>query len=161
MTQIAGYFNPVCNVPLFQQTSIWNVQSCARINGYIGAFVFTIILGIILFFVSRNLPKRSNEKEEDYKKRRTWVMIGIFVLSLLILLLWIFLPVINTFFSTQSWNGYQDQIHELMKNGLTRAQALSKIQSLYQNQLQVNAMQENAMGQYDIANAIRGLKSPK
>ena len=163
MTQIATFLNPACSVPLFQQSTMSNVLTCARINGFIGAFIFTLLLLIPIFFLVKTFKQKNHESTETYHKRRRWNIIWLSILGIIILLLWIFLPMINSWMNSKRWEGFQEQINSLVNNGYTRSQALDKIQSLYENKQKISAIQENGfgnvLGAFDIANAIRNTKN--
>lgn len=150
-----SFINPTCNMPLFQQVDSNIVANCARLNGYIISSIISIILIITIIILLTKMKKKENEKNKKYSNRRKYVLIGIGICILIVVLAWLFIPMLSSWIDRRRWQGYQYQIEALMKNGYTRQKAMSKIQSLYQTNEQANALRDGAS---DIANSIRSYK---
>ena len=123
MNKWISVLNPVCNIPLFQQTELSNVETCGKWNGVINAGIISFVLIILYWFFFVVL----------IKKQSSWVWIS---LVLLLLLIWICFPRLFLFIYKQRWKGFQYQIDTLKQNGFSHKEAISKIQSLYENDLQ-------------------------
>ena len=65
----------------------------------------------------------------------------------------------SAYFSKSQWLGYQFQIENLVNSGMSKSEALNRIQKLYQTEMTTSAMRDSARqqanAQYSIADAIR------
>ena len=137
---MASLINPNCGVPIFVQTDKTLVSTCGSYSGYIISGVITVVLIIIMIVISKSAEKYSHlsvEEQSIIKKERDNKLL---MILLGILAVWVLIPMISKFLSTNRWESYQSQISQYMSQGLSRQDALSKIQSLYQTQMQANAM---------------------
>lgn len=136
---MSTFMDPRCGVPTFLQTDVNTVRECGVYSGYILATILTLM--IIVFIISLLFKKPSDPSDpEQVKKNQTIKMVGGIIGVLLILLAWIFVPRFTSFTSVNSWETYQNQISQYMKEGLSRQGAINKLQSLYQTQEQANAI---------------------
>jgi amino acid transporter len=155
---MVNVFDPRCRVPSFQQTDGEIVKLCAKNSGYIISAILTffVVVGTISSLISYNKSKDIEEKNTGEKINRTTGIVGICMLAVLILLLiWFGIPALVSFFSYNSWEGYQEQIKQLESQGYSRAKALKQVQQWKQSQMQAEATTEGAA---NIADAIRGNK---
>lgn len=121
-----------CSVPTFQQTNLATVENCGKLNGYIGAAIFSVFiiaLAIYLYIqVNKKDPDPEKQKDKNKVMKNILITIGLIIL---LLILWLGLPALNVFFSRRQWQEYQAQIDDLIAQGMSRTQALEKIQSIY------------------------------
>ena len=139
---MSSLINPQCGVPTFIQTDPKLVGDCGKYSGYIIAIIITIILLFLMLSVWVSSvhaigPLMSQEDQDGIKRLRNSKLL---VLFLFIVLVWIFVPKMFSFFSVRSWESYQSQISQYMAQGLSRQDAINKIQSLYQSELQASAI---------------------
>jgi cell division protein FtsB len=134
---MSSLINPNCGVPTFVQTDKKLVGDCGSYSGYIFSGIITIILIFVMVSISKSSMKSTMKESEEQKQKRDTKLLFIF---LCIVLVWIFLPKIFSFFSVNSWQSYQSQISQYMSQGMSRQDAINKIQSLYQMQLQASAI---------------------
>jgi heme/copper-type cytochrome/quinol oxidase subunit 2 len=153
---MVNIFDPRCQVPTFQQTDGEIVKMCAKNSGYIISAILTIfvVIFVISSIISYNKRQELEEKNTGKKTSRITGIVGIIMIATLILLLiWFGIPALLSFFSYNSWQGYQEQIKQLESQGYSHKKALGKLQQWRQSQMQAEATTEGAA---NIADAIRG-----
>jgi hypothetical protein len=136
---MSSLINPKCGVPTFVQTDKKLVGECGSYTGYIIAGLITLVLLFILHKImsEKFSDKLSEEEIETLNKSRNTKII---IIIISIILIFIFVPKISSFLSKNSWESYQSQISQYMAQGLSRQDAINKIQSLYQTEYQAAAI---------------------
>jgi hypothetical protein len=127
---MGNFIDPRCSTPLFRITDSSLAKSCGKLSGYYTSIFFSIFLSIIYGMYLYYLKNRynyynDNEKNDEYnqsKQTATTVFICVLVL------LWIGLPILSGYYNVKLWEGFQYQINEFMKDGLTRQAALDKLE---------------------------------
>lgn len=146
---LSSLINPKCNVPLFVLGQN-DAEDCGMTNGYICATLLTIviliILGILIYRGRREVKTEQEQKQEEYiTPQESGVKFSEFIYvtgALLIIgLSWYYLPGLSRWFYLRSWQGYDAQIQSYMTNGLSRQDAINKVQDIYQTQIQANAIE--------------------
>ena len=139
---MANLFGPRCGIPTFVQTDKKVVGECGVYSGYFMAgilTVFIIFFAIGIYSSSSTTTTLTAAESEQIKKKRN---AKLFFLCLCTVLVWVLIPRMFRFFSLNSWETYQGQISQYMAQGLSRKDAIKRIQSLYQTQLQDSAIVE-------------------
>lgn len=149
---MSRYIDPSCATPVFQMTDKNVAARCGQLDGYISAVILSIVVlvgGLIWY-------NKSGEREEDgvivYVDKNVNILYGMVALILLIILA---VPYISSWISVVTYEGYQQQIKSLMKQGLSRKKALAQVQQLYQTEMQASATRQAGE---DIASALRNRK---
>lgn len=139
---MASIIDPRCSIPLFLLEDKNIAINCGKIEGYVLAFILTILIlivcGVIYYFYMRKV---------DYKYKLLFIV----SVGVILLLLWFGFPVLNGWLDGRKWMGYNEQIGSYIKQGFTRDQAIKKLQELYQTNIQANAI--NNAG-YAIGNSL-------
>lgn len=156
---MSGIFDPRCRVPSFYQTDGNVVNECGRIGGYIMAAILSIfvIIGAIFAIVSVMKDPTDdmvpNKNKNSGKEKGVGVAVVLVITVILLVLIWIGIPKLSGFLATNAWQGYQLQIKSLMSQGLSRQEALNRIQTLQQTRIAADA---TLAGDANIASAIIG-----
>ena len=159
---MSNLIDPRCSVPTFQQTDLYVVERCGRLSGYFTASILSLflIVGSIVLFVSINKKGTVDETKEQIDKRNknkiTYNIITGVSLFLLLVAIWFGIPKLISFFNKREWQGAQSEISELMKQGYSRQDAISKIQSLYETNIKAQATRSIGT---NISDAIRSTKN--
>lgn len=112
---MSKYLSSKCIRPLFLQKTKEDGGKCGNIDGFIYAFLFTVIsAGVFIKF-------------DIYK-----IKYAIYGYLLFLSILWISVPIITSFSYGNMWDGYQETITDLMSQGYTRQEALSFINGMNQ-----------------------------
>lgn len=143
---MAGIFDPSCQVPSFYQTDSNIVDKCGRIGGYIISGILTIfvVIGTIVSLTTVTSDPIDdmdpNKKKGSGKEKGVGIIIVLIISIIMLVLIWFGIPSLSGFLARNAWQGYQLQIKSLMEQGLTRQQALNRIQTLEQTRMTVNAI---------------------
>lgn len=143
------FFDPRCNVPIFQQTDSTVVENCGRRTGYILAALFSFVS--FLFLVS-SLWSTYKDTVLSFDEKWGHVIFTVGWFIIIQIVLWFALPAVTGFLSSYSWKGFQAQLEQLQLQGYSHKEALDQIQSYQQSQLQANATQSAGL---NISAAIR------
>ena len=127
---MGNFIDPRCSTPLFRINDSSLAKSCGRLSGYylsiFASIFFSIVYGMYLYFLNSKYYFDNNiDKYNQSKQTATTVFICVLIL------LWIGVPILSGYFNVKSWEGYQYQINEFIKNGLSKEAALDKIESTY------------------------------
>jgi multidrug efflux pump subunit AcrB len=101
-----------------------------------------ISLFTIFGFVIWYLDYTKEDPITKEKKEGWWILV---LLGIIILMIWIFIPIFFQFLGTRNFQTAKIQIKQLENHGYTHQEALSKIQSLYENMKKNQAMRDSAM----------------
>ena len=134
MGNITSVFNPQCKIPLFQQTHISIVKECSTFTGLLISFYLTVFIVVFIFFMLFLFKRKANDTDKEYKYRRKMTWVAICFLIVACVLIWIFLPFYMRTIGISNWEGYREQLDTLVHQGYSYTEALSKIQSLYENE---------------------------
>lgn len=152
---MVSFFDYRCNVPSFTQTDVNLVEQCGRNSGYMFFGILTILMVIGLFMIISNImserPSDDKDKEELDNKKKMNVVIVIILAILLEMFLYWSLPKMTGYFAMNNWNSIQEEIKSFMKQGLTRGEALNRIQSYKESEMQSEATMDAGL---NIANAL-------
>lgn len=156
---MSGIFDPRCRVPSFYQTDGNVVNECGRIGGYIMAVILSIIVIIGTIIAISSVTKDPTDDMDPKKNKNpgkekgVGVAVILIIAIILLVLIWIGIPKLSGFLATNAWQGYQLQIKSLMSQGLSRQEALNRIQTLQQTRMTADATMS---GDANIAAAIAG-----
>jgi len=128
---MASYIDPQCGMPVFAQDSEDVASQCGMYNGYIIAF----ILSVLDIVITLSMYYKS-EDEKTKKKNNKIIYIGLGIL----VLIWL-LPFLLGFFAKRNWQSYDLQIKGYMAKGMTKPQAIEQIQSAWATREQASAIQ--------------------
>ena len=141
---MTSIFDPRCSIPYFLQTDQSIVERCGSVGGVVTVIVLICILLIMSagFYVKyKSETGKIVPFDETRRNRiRRMFLIKIIIILFIGILSVIFIPKLSAFFSLNSWKSSQYQIQQYMNSGLTREQAIAKMQSLYQSQMEVDAI---------------------
>lgn len=137
---IASLINPKCSQPIFSMDSIETAYTCGNISGKIVAGILTLIIVVICLVLSTKTVTTVDtvSGKTTVTKKPNYLAFGIsaFLLSVI----WIGIPNASGWINSRRWSGYNEEIESLMKQGLSRKEALSSIQSLFQQNIQSSAI---------------------
>ena len=137
---MSSLVNPKCGVPIFQMNNMKDAGDCGRINGYIASIFISLftVFGFVVWYIDYT------EEDPITKKRKNgwWIL---FLLGITLVLIWIFIPLLAQFLATRNFQTTKIQLKQLENHGYTHQEALSKIQSLYENMKRNQAMTDSAM----------------
>lgn len=145
---MSGLFDPACQVPVSQQKDGNLVRDCGKVTGYLVSAILTlfVITGVIFaIFTLNSDPVDPNDPKNTPEEKNRNIIIVIAVAVVLELLIWFGIPALMGFFAYNSWEGYQQQISLLEKDGMTHTQALKMVQSYEQAKMQTRALENIAM----------------
>lgn len=148
---MANIVNPICGVPDFQLPNAKTAAECGRVNGYIVAGLVSIgvIIGFIYWYNSHYETETDPKTGKKIVKTKPyWIII---LMVTVLLLIWLFLPILFAFLSTNNYRTLQLQKDELIKRGYNEKEVLRSQQDIYQNKMQARS-RIAAAG--EIANAI-------
>ena len=138
--KMTSLFNPRCRVPTFQQTEGEIVKMCGRRTGYIISSIITVVVLIISGLRINSLSKvKKTDKNKKPKSNTGKIVSTVFITLLVLTIIWLGIPNVIAFFQHNSWRGYQEQLQQLQKQGYSRRESLTQIQSLHQSDTQANA----------------------
>ena len=127
-----------CSLPFVMLPNKATVEMCSTGNFYIIFIIFSIIIAIGLWSYYARLEKRN--KALKTQTSSTSVVSFLFAYVIILVICWYGMRFLIINGSVSSWEGYQAQVAELQKSGMSRAAALQAIQN------QLNTMNiENAV----------------
>lgn len=131
---MASLIDPRCAVPLFAVDNEEHARQCGQISGYVGAAIITAIVLIVwgVWLATRGQG----------------ALTSVFSLNIALgvgMLFWL-LPMASAWISTRHWLGYVEQIRSLRKKGQSHKEAVQNVQSLYQTDVQANAISSLGIG---------------
>lgn len=138
---MASLIDPRCAVPLFLLENEQTAHECGIIEGYVVSFIITLILvaiGIYIFYANIN-------------NKKMWLAI----ICIIIVFMWIVIPWLNAWLNKRHWLGYDEQIKSYQKSGISRDEAIKKLQDLYQTNIQASAINQSG---FMIASALLSRK---
>ena len=116
---MSSIVDPICGIPEYELDTVDDAMHCGRYTGIVIASILTIL--IIIIVVSRY-----GKDKGGY----TVILLGILAIGIV----WL-LPLILSFLARRRYQIYQIQIQDLVqKFGMTKADAIRQIQSIYQYQ---------------------------
>ena len=149
---MTSLFDPRCRVPTFQQTEGEIVKMCGRRTGYIISSIITVVVLIISgLHINSLLKVKKTDKNKKPKNNTGKIVFTVFITVIGLTFIWLGIPTVIAFFQHNSWKGYQIQLQQLQKQGYSRTDALSKIQSYNQSVMQANATQNAGL---NVASAL-------
>ena len=148
---MASLINPICGVPIFEQTDQATVETCGKLSGR-ATSIFFIIAIIILCIVTliSSAKEEKDPKTGKTKKKYNWWILGVGAISSL-LIFFLFPPMVK-FFTLRSWQTSQQHIKQCMKQGKSRKACIDNVQQWEETQARARATRESGS---DIASAIR------
>lgn len=149
---MSRYVDPSCATPIFQMDSEKVASRCGRLDGYFMSVAFSLLIlfgGFIWYNKSGEIIENGVivEAEKDVR-----ILFGTVALIALVFLV---VPYLSSWFTVVTYQGYQQQIKSLMKQGLSKKKALNRVQQLYQTEMQASATRQAGE---NIASALRGKK---
>ena len=127
-----------CSLPFVMLPNKATVEMCSTGNFYIIFIILSIIIAIGLWSYYARLEKRN--KALKTQTSSTSVVSFLFAYVIILVICWYGMRFLIINGSVSSWEGYQAQVAELQKSGMSRAAALQAIQN------QLNTMNiENAV----------------
>ena len=125
---MGNFIDPRCSTPLFRITDSSLAKSCGKLSGYYASIFFTIfvsiIYGIYIFYLNGQYNLYSDIEKYNQRKQTS-----IIVFICVLVLIWIGVPIFTAYYNVKSWEGYQYQINEFTKDGLSRQAALDKLEA--------------------------------
>ena len=114
---MANIINPICGVPNFQLPDAKTAAECGRINGYIlSSFIsIGIIIGFIYWYNSHTEIEIDKKTGKKIKKTKPYWIIILMIISLI--LIWLFLPILFAFLSSNNHRTLEMQKDMLLKSG--------------------------------------------
>lgn len=140
---IASFINPKCSVPLFSMEDINIAYQCGSISGKIIATFLTIIIVIVGLVKSTQQVTTvdTSTNKTIITKRPNYTLLSI--CALLLLAIWIVIPSVSGWTNSKTWSGYDEEIKSLMNQGLTRKEALTSVQNLFQQKMQSDSLRNS------------------
>ena len=146
---IVGLIDPKCNVPLFSMTNIETAYTCGNISGYLMAGTMTVVILLLMMFYLRKTTTVYNDTTKTTQTTSSInfasLTLGIFAL----VIVWVAIPSASAWLNARTWSGYNAQIEAYVSGGMPRAEALNRVQSLYQTNIQTNALNNVANSRKD------------
>lgn len=131
-----SFFKPECSMPTFQMQDGTMAYMCGNFSGKLYASIIIFIILIIVFFY--NLNKYDLDENGKKVKKVRW---NVIIPSLgLCICIWIFLPKLLGLIKSRSFEGYQKQLKILESSGMSKADALNRIQGIYQTEQTSNSL---------------------
>jgi hypothetical protein len=135
---MASLINPKCAVPIFLMENINDATECGLIGGYIASGICSLVALVagLLAYNNSDVEMQNGKQVHTGKKKISYLIATFCCISLI----WLVVPLFASWANGRSWSGYDLQIKSLTNQGLTRQQALGKIQNIYQAEMQANAI---------------------
>lgn len=137
---MSNLIDPRCGAPSFLMDNEGIAAMCGRYGGYIIAGILSlIIVGVSIAKYNSSLGNDVDEKGNPAtKKDWRYLIAG----GAGLLVIWLVIPWLLGWFSKRSFQTSQIEIDNYMKAGMTRQQALDKMTSIYQSQIQASATRD-------------------
>lgn len=138
------FIEPRCGAPMYLQDEAI-AQKCGKINGYVMSAILSVFIGVFGWSAYKKASPKSDASEDEKSdaKITQYVIAG---LSLgIIIVVWLGIPFLSGLYSKRQWVSYEFQIQELMNKGYDQKSAIAQVQSLYQTDVQANAI--SSLGQ--------------
>lgn len=140
-----------CFIPVYTMDSKETAINCGKSVGILYSVILTFFLILIIISVYFAQSKKHKEDPVNNKKPNLPLLILISVIALI--LIWL-IPVGMVYSNTISWNQNQKMIDNYMKQGMTRAEAVSRISTLREAQAQREATLEAGREQANATNNL-------
>jgi len=120
------WIEPKCAVPLFLLDNEADAKRCGKINGFVVAFILSIVIVIFAF----------------YWFRQSGFDLYLYVLGVVVvlLLIWLIVPYLAAWINVLNWRGRVAQVEQYEKQGFSQKETIDKMQSLHQTNVQANAI---------------------
>ena len=136
---MGNFIDSRCSIPVFKLTDSSLVKKCGRLPGYVISGMLTffcifvyIAITVFLNFSNNNPISPPTEEEKTNQDNIKQIITIVFICVLI--LIWVVIPISTGYLNVKQWEGYQYQINEFMNDGLSRKDALDKMQSIYNAQ---------------------------
>ena len=139
---MTNFIDPRCSTPIFRMDDISLAKSCGKLSGYyICIFVsifFTVIYGIYRFILNNQYNFHGDIDKYNQNIKTANI---VFICALIIL--WIIGPILSGYLNEKSWEGYKYQIEQLVKDGISKQEAIDKIESTYNSKQLASSMRSS------------------
>ena len=128
---MAYLIDPRCSIPTFLMDNEEVAAHCGRISGYVTAFILSLILiifGAIIYF------------SYVHQSTHFWKFFFFSTIVVLFIVIWWGIPPWQSWLKKRHWQGYQEQIKSYQSAGITKDEAIKKLQDIYQVNIQADAI---------------------
>ena len=149
---MSKYIDPSCGVPIFMMDNSNVARRCGRLNGFITASFFTIliIIGTIIVTIRTNKKRTDqygNTLAIDKDKKFVWwpILSG----CIWIIFVWLFFPLLTGFVYKTQYGWKEVEKRMMKKRGLSDKEIYQQQQGLYEKRLESRARIQAAQIQAD------------